>query len=275
MRKKILVSAIILSAFATNTFAADLENIEVLNNGNLSVNTSSDLTLPEGEVSGDLKVLKDYVVSLAYKDPENAKKVLVNLTFALEKNRTYSIIWVDWAETNMNFTVADKVEWEYKNEDKTSTWLKIEKINILDSNSIEIYYNEDLKAEEFVYRILSEIETKSKTWDGKNTMSVSLGSPLEDLTQYIILSNALVDSTWKEVKLKESFYEFATEDKLENVFWDLPKVEEKTEDKKEEWNIEEVAMNSAKTPETWAATWILILATLFITASLVLTRKKA
>ncbi|PZM83148.1 hypothetical protein DLH72_03910 [Candidatus Gracilibacteria bacterium] len=275
MRKKILVSAIILSAFATNTFAADLENIEVLNNGNLSVNTSSDLTLPEGEVSGDLKVLKDYVVSLAYKDPENAKKVLVNLTFALEKNRTYSIIGVDGAETNMNFTVADKVEGEYKNEDKTSTGLKIEKINILDSNSIEIYYNEDLKAEEFVYRILSEIETKSKTGDGKNTMSVSLGSPLEDLTQYIILSNALVDSTGKEVKLKESFYEFATEDKLENVFGDLPKVEEKIEDKKEEGNIEEVAMNSAKTPETGAATWILILATLFITASLVLTRKKA
>ena len=86
MRKtKILLSAVTLSAVLTSaTWAADLENIKVLDNGNIEVTTTSDLTLPKGEIVSDMKVLKDLNVTLAYKDPENAKKVILNLEFPLE-----------------------------------------------------------------------------------------------------------------------------------------------------------------------------------------------
>ena len=116
MKKQILTAVAIFSVMFGSTFAADLENIEVVNNGNLVTNTTSDLTLPSWEVSGDLKVLKDYTVSFAYKDTDDSKKVLINLMYSLEKNKSYTIIWVDWAETNMDFSIWDEIKGEYKNE---------------------------------------------------------------------------------------------------------------------------------------------------------------
>ena len=136
-----------------------------------------------------------------------------------------------------------------------------------------------LKAEEFVYKILSEIPTKSKTGDGKNTLSIALSAPLEELTPYIILANSLLDAAGKEVKLKETFYEFETKTNLENVFEKPVETETATwtgqEAKEDEGNLEKVAMNSAKTPETWATTWILVIITLFLAGAVVLTQKKA
>jgi hypothetical protein len=46
MKKQILTAVAIFSVMFGSTFAADLENIEVVNNGNLVTNTTSDLTLP-------------------------------------------------------------------------------------------------------------------------------------------------------------------------------------------------------------------------------------
>ena len=279
MKKQILTAVAIFSVMFGSTFAADLENIEVVNNGNLVTNTTSDLTLPSWEVSGDLKVLKDYTVSFAYKDTDDSKKVLINLMYSLEKNKSYTIIWVDWAETNMDFSIWDEIKGEYKNEKKPASWLAIEKINLLDGKTMEIYYNQELKAEEFVYKILSEIPTKSKTGDGKNTLSIALSAPLEELTPYIILANSLLDAAGKEVKLKETFYEFETKTNLEFVFEKPVETETATwtgqEAKEDEGNLEKVAMNSAKTPETWATTWILVIITLFLAGAVVLTQKKA
>lgn len=263
-----IVSVLALSSVFVNTFAADLEKIEVIDNGNISVNTTSDLVLGKTEIKWDLKVLKDYVVSFAVKDVENPRKVILNLTYDLEKNRYYTIIGIDGAEANMNFSTADKVAWEYVNSD--TTWaLKIEKINILDGKTVEIYYNEDLKAEEFIYRFLSDIPVKSKFGISENKLNVVLDKPLEQLTPYIIISNSLEDVNWKAVKMDETIYEFETQDNLMNFFPDLDLNAAKEENEiavkeKEEGNVEEIAMDAKKTPDTWAATWILILLTLMI-----------
>lgn len=255
--KKILIStAILTSIISTNiAFASDLQGINVLDNGNISVNTTSDLVLSNSEIEGDLKVLKDYVVSYAKKDTKDFSKISLNLTYPLEKNKIYSIIWVDWAEANMNFTISEKIEWEYENLQKTSAF-HIKKINVLDSKTIEIFYSENVEAEEFVFRILSEIEVKEKKWNWQNTLNISLKTPLEDLTPYIILANSLVDINGKKVKLEESFYDFETKADLVNVFWELPKVEEEVKD---DWNVVEVAEKMKKTPETWASAFFIIL----------------
>lgn len=268
--KKIVsaISLIALSSVFSAVNAADLEKIEVLDNGTISAKTTSDLVLAKSEVKGDLKVLKDYVVTYAIKDKENAKKVTLNLTYELEKNKNYTIIWVDWAEANMNFSILDKIAWEYQNSDKSSTWLKIEKINIIDSKTVEIYYNEDLKAEEFLYRFLSDLPVKNKVWTSENSIDIVLEKPLKEMTPYIIISNSLEDKDWKAVEMKETIYEFETLDNLLNVFPEEPKVEENLDSawtaSVNTWNIEEVALKVWKTPETWAATWVLVLLTLMI-----------
>lgn len=268
--KKIVsaISLIALSSVFSAVNAADLEKIEVLDNGTISAKTTSDLVLAKSEVKGDLKVLKDYVVTYAIKDKENAKKVTLNLTYELEKNKNYTIIWVDWAEANMNFSILDKIAWEYQNSDKSSTWLKIEKINIIDSKTVEIYYNEDLKAEEFLYRFLSDLPVKNKVWTSENSIDIVLEKPLKEMTPYIIISNSLEDKDWKAVEMKETIYEFETLDNLLNVFPEEPKVEENLDSawtaSVNTWNIEEIALKAGKTPDTWAATWVLVLLTLMI-----------
>ncbi len=277
MRKtKILLSAVTLSAVLTSaTWAADLENIKVLDNGNIEVTTTSDLTLPKGEIVSDMKVLKDLNVTLAYKDPENAKKVILNLEFPLEKGKSYSIIWVDWAEANMNFKAKDEINWEYKNSEKWGK-LNIEKINVTDSKTIEIYYDTELKAEEFVYRVLWELETKTRIWDWKNGLNISLKNALEPSSSYMILSNSINDAKWEEVILKESLYDFKTEADLKNVFEETKVENKKEEETEKKWtgNLEEVAMNSAKTPETGPVTWILVIATMMIAWVIVIWRTR-
>ena len=277
MRKiKILLSAVTLSAVLTSaTWAADLENIKVLDNGNIEVTTTSDLTLPKGEIISDMKVLKDLNVTLAYKDPENAKKVILNLEFPLEKGKSYSIIWVDWAEANMNFKAKDEINWEYKNSEKWGK-LNIEKINVTDSKTIEIYYDTELKAEEFVYRVLWELETKTRIWDWKNGLNISLKNALEPSSSYMILSNSINDAKWEEVILKESLYDFKTEADLKNVFEETKVENKKEEETEKKWtgNLEEVAMNSAKTPETGPVTWILVISTMMIAWVIVIWRTR-
>lgn len=268
--KKILKATLflVLLSVSVNIFAADLEKIEVIDNWNISVWTTTDLILPKAELKWDLKVLKDYVVSFAVKDPENPKKILLNLTYELEKGREYTIIWIDWAEANMTFSTLDKVSGEYINSDIKTEWLKIEKINILDNKTVEIYYNEELKAEEFIFRFLSNLPVKSMFWVNDNKLNIVLEKPLENLTPYIIISNSLDDKDGKSVKLQETIYEFETQDNLINFFPDIDlnaaKEIENEIAVKDEWNVEEVAMEAKKTPDTWAATWILILMTLII-----------
>lgn len=274
--KKIIISAILVPFISINTlFAANLEKINVVNNWTISIETSSDILLKEGEVSGDIKVLKDYSVSFAYKDPQDSKKIFLNLEESLEKNKSYNIIWIDWVESNANFSIWNELAGTYENNEKTKNEFVIEKISVTDDKTLELFYNKEIKAEEFVFKVLSEIESKSKIWDWKNNLTISLNLPLKSSWKYIVLANSLNDSKDKEVLLKESFYEFETWKNLENIFPDLELTEDKAEEKKEEGNIEEVAMNSAKTPETWAATWILVLLTIIIVWVFFISTKRA
>lgn len=269
--KKILSLAVLFSAlFVNSLYAADFRNIEVIDNGNITMEVTPDISLNEGNFESDMKVLKDYFVSSADLDIENTKKINLAISYDLEAEKSYTIIWIDWAEANMNFTTNSEIVWEYLNSEK-GTWLQIEKINILDSKNIEIYYNQDITAESFIFMFLSELKIKEKVSDGDSLVAISLSEPLEELASYIVLANSITDKNGKILNLTDEMYEFSTGANLENIFWDKAK---KTE-VQNTWNLEEVALNSEKTPETWAATWILILLTLALTTWIIVTWRKA
>ena len=119
MRKiKILLSAVTLSAVLTSaTWAADLENIKVLDNGNIEVTTTSDLTLPKGEIVSDMKVLIPFleknVVSVEeyFKLDENSllyccsliqdkdDEIAADLARRLQNRRLFE--YVDYSEENL------------------------------------------------------------------------------------------------------------------------------------------------------------------------------
>jgi|GEM_PF-1673084 hypothetical protein len=163
------------------------------------------------------------MVSFAFKDPQNAKKVSLNLTYDLEKNKSYSLLGIDGAEANMNFDLKDEIQTEIVNPEVDSKKLSIEKIVITDSKTVEVYYNQEVKAEEFTYRLLSELPTKTQKSDGE-FLNIELQKPLEDLSSYLVLANSLFDAAGKEVKLKDIYYEFETPNKLDNVFEKLPEL---------------------------------------------------
>lgn len=275
MRKKLILTAILTAGMISSTYAADLEKITVLNNGNLSISTTTDFNLPNGEVKWDVKVLKDYMVSFAFKDPQNSKKVSLNLTYDLEKNKSYSLLGIDGAEANMNFDLKDKIQTEILNPEVDSTKLSIEKIVIIDSKTVEVYYNQELKAEEFTYRLLSELLTKTKKSDGE-FLNIELQKPLEDLSSYLVLANSLFDAAGKEVKLKDVYYEFETPNKLDNVFEKLPELNAGNDENfvVSTGNVEEIAQKNPHNPKTGPEMWLILFLALSF-AGFAYTRKKA
>lgn len=275
MRKKLILTAILTAGIISSTYAADLEKITVLNNGNLSISTTTDFNLPNGEVKWDVKVLKDYMVSFAFKDPQNSKKVSLNLTYDLEKNKSYSLLGIDGAEANMNFDLKDKIQTEILNPEVDSTKLSIEKIVIIDSKTVEVYYNQELKAEEFTYRLLSELPTKTKKSDGE-FLNIELQKPLEDLSSYLVLANSLFDAAGKEVKLKDIYYEFETPNKLDNIFEKLPELNAGNDENfvVSTGNVEEIAQKNPHNPKTGPEMWLILFLALSF-AGFAYTRKKA
>lgn len=275
MRKKLILTAILMAGMISSTYAADLEKITVLNNGNLSISTTTDFNLPNGEVKWDVKVLKDYMVSFAFKDPQNLKKVSLNLTYDLEKNKFYSLLGIDGAEANMNFDLKDKIQTEILNPEVDSKKLSIEKIIITDSKTVEVYYNQEVKSEEFTYRLLSELPTKTQKSDGE-FLNIELQKPLEDLSSYLVLANSLFDAAGKEVKLKDVYYEFETPNKLDNVFEKLPELNAGNDENfvVSTGNVEEIAQKNPHNPKTGPEMWLALLLALAF-AWIIYTRKKA
>lgn len=275
MKKNILTSVLLASAIAFTANAADLEKINVLNNWVIDVTTTSDLVLAEWAVNWDLKVLKEYVVSFAKKDQIDLRKVSLNLLYPLETNKSYTLLGIEGADANMVFTIGETLSWEILN-DKKWTWVFIEKINILDSKTLEIYYSETLEKEEFVYRILSEVEVSEKISTWKNNFSIALKTPLESLSPYIILSENLINEKGEKVSLEEKYYDFETKSDLENVFEDLEVISSgEVVDENNTWNLEEFATSVKRTPETGSPIFYILLMTLILAWFLVFLRKNA
>jgi len=262
---KILFLLFISVLFTGTASASTINNVKAIDNNNIELTASPDVVFSDINVVGDVKLLKDVNVSFSARDTENPKKVLLNLSSDLTANTSYSLISILWANWNIDFDIGDFLEWEIVNKNLVESEEWIEKINIVDSKTIELYYTTDLTEDTFEFKILSEIKTKSMSSEWNNVLNLELVKNLEVSTNYIVMILSLEDALWNSISFNEDLYDLNTPAILEKV------VEEKkvviATPKKEpevipEWNIKDIALNSAKTPETGTTTSILIMVAL-------------
>lgn len=244
-----------------NASASTIEKIEAINNTTVELTASPDVIFSDVSVEGDVKILKDIPVSFSVKDAENLKKVLINLSSDLTANTSYSLISILWANWNIDFSIWDFLQWEISNLHLLANEEWIEKIDILDSRTMELYFTNDLSDDTFEFKILSEIETDWLKSDGNNILQLEVAKALEASTNYIIMVLTLQDVNGNTLTFDEDLQDFTTPADLvaaipaeETVIAEVYTEPEKVD----EWNIEEVALTAAP-PETWTATSLLIL----------------
>ena len=233
-----------------------------------------------------MKVLRDIDVSYSSKDLENNRKVVLNLSADLYSNSVYSLIGIIGAEGNIDFEIGGSLNGEIMNWNIIGSEQTIEKVNVVDSRTLEVYFNYDLEEDMFEFKLLSELKVNSLSSLGNNILDISLQDTLGKSTSYIIMIISLEDIDGNELMLDESLYDLVTTNSLMEKPKEVVETEEVVEVKEikeivqveeevieEEGNIEEVALNSAETPDTGAETWVLMLLT-FIFSSIYFIKNK-
>ena len=270
---KILLILLSLIAFKGNVYAANIEEIIIINDKNIDLQLSKDVVLSEWIVDSEIKFFKDIEITFVSKDFNDQNKLILNLASDLQLNKTYSLLTIIWPEINLDFVTWISLEdFEISNKENTNLqtqWLN--RIVIKDSKTLELYFNNVLQEEEFEFKLLNELNIQSLTSNLNNKISLVLDDNIETLSIYLIMILSVKDNIWNEVIFDEDLYELNTTQDLE-----IANTQEKInleEDNVTEDTLEGVALNSAETPDTWPETTILILLTFTIT-SIIFIRKK-
>lgn len=276
LKNKALAWLILWFLFVGNVSAATIDKIEAIDNNTIEVTASEDIVFSDVNVEGDVKLLKDIPVSFSALDVENTKKVLINLWDHLMAETSYSLISILWAEGNIDFTIGQYLEWEISNDNIDSEDKWIQKINIVDSRTIELFFTYWLEDDTFEFKILSEIQTDWLNSEWNNKLSLDVTRALQNSTSYIFMILTLEDINGDEINFDEDLLDFVTSDDLsEEIPEEVAQIAqtEKEPEVVEEWNMEEIPLNSAAIPETWAAAWILVLFAVLINIA-IFARKK-
>jgi hypothetical protein len=263
---KILLTIVFTFWLFNHTSASNIELINTIDKNTIELNADLEVQFKSWNNDGQLKVLKDVKVSYSAKDLANNKKIILNLSNDFKVHTSYSLISVMWAEWDIDFTIWSSLVWEIVNPSISGNdivWIK--KINIIDKRTLELYYVQDLQEDIFEYKILSELGISSQLSSWDNKLILNINKDLENNTDYIVMIVSIEDTLWNNLDFGQWLYEFRTDGNVVE--------EEKIIPKKEEWNIPKVALESAETPDTWAATWVLIALTLLVNLLFFVKRK--
>lgn len=273
---KILFLLSLFSFFTVNVSAAAISKIEALDNNTIELTASEDVVFSDTDIEAEIKLLKDIDVSFSARDPENPKKVLLNLTSDIISNTSYELISILWAEWNVDFSIWDFLEWEIMNKELSKGEVGIEKINVVDSKTIELFFTNDLEDEVFEFKIYSEVSTNwvKSEWNNKLTLEVTKN--LELSTSYIVMIILLKDASWTEISLDETLYDLTTPETLEKIVEEEEVIIAETEEKPEviaDGNVEEVALSRDETPETGTTTSVLVILALLVNLGFFIRKK--
>lgn len=263
---KILFTIFISSLFISSAYSASIENIQAIDNKTIRVAASTDVVFSDSKIYWDIEILRDIKVLNASKDSSNTKKISLTLDSDLYLNSSYSLIWVIWAEWNIIFDIWDKFSGDIINPNFYNEEKIIEKVVILNSRTIDVYYNYDITESLFEFKFLNKLKVLSLSSTWNNVLDVNLDSTLDKSSSYILLVWNLENLEGKSLELKESLYDFTTNSSL---------VEKGAivEQKVVTTNLEEVSLNAAETPDSGAETWFVMLLT-FIFSTMYFVRNK-
>lgn len=247
-----------------NAFASSIDNITAVDNNTIQLTTSSDVVLSDSKVEWDVKLLKDVPVSFSAKDTENTKKVLVNLSWDLIANTSYSLITILWGEWNIDFRIGQFLEWEFLNSNLLEWEKWIQKVKVIDSRTLEIYFTDALTESTFEFKILSEIELNGLKSVWANKFELEVAKNIEKSTNYIVMVLSLTDANGKKVTFDEDLYDLSTPADLVQEVPEQPLTVAQVQpepimEETATWNLEEVAKTIERTPETWTTSTILLM----------------
>lgn len=265
-----VLSVVGLLFFVTNTaHSANIDKVDVLNSHELSVNFSEDVTFGD-ETQGDVKVLKDIIVSFATRDATDHYKVVLTLEEDLDILTNYNLLSIYWADGNIDFKTTkylNEVELEnaFQPEDQGIT-----KVMTLDERTLEVYFKYPVEDTDFEFKLFSENFVDTIAKDTDNSLKLHLEKSIEQNSQYMLMVLNLKDESGSNIMLSEDLFNFQTLDTIEQVKEDAPIIDDNGE---EVQDIENVALNAAETPDTGAETWVLVALTLLVNAGLFIRKK--
>ena len=266
-----------LSIFSVN--AANIDVIEAVDTKTIEASISPDGTVATWVVDGEIKVLKDISIEFSSRDFNDLNKILIYLWDDLEVNSSYSLIGIFWADWNIDFTVWDILEWsETTNSVWSGQW--IIRLVVADSRTLEVYFNEAVENDEFEFKLLNELVVESLSSSVSNKVLVTLGQTMKVNSDYIFMVLSMDDAEGNNIVFEEDLYDFSTPDTLvdniETLETDLLKEQlEKEVEQEAQEEFEDIALNAAETPDTWAETWVLIMLTFMINTGIYIRKKLA
>lgn len=271
---KILLFLGLTSLLTGNVFASTIDKIDVVNNNTVKITASNDVVFSDSFVQWDIKVLKDINVSYSSIDSNNSRKVVLNLSDDLLANTSYSLITILWAKGNIDFKIWDYLKGPITNKSLKEWEEWIEKINIIDSRTLEVSYNYDLTDNMFEFKVLSDIITNWLFSKWNNIVDLGIKWNLEKESNYILMILDLEDNKGNKLVFDQDLYDFATTNdlKINTQEADVVLASAK-EEKPAKWNIAEVAQSTDEIPDTGSATWVLVLLTVIVNLAFFLRKK--
>ena len=271
MKTKILSILLLLSfglsAFAANTQEATILDLDSSKENIVKITTDTEIISSELKLNGEVKIFKDLPLEKVEVDANDKTKLNVTLKEELKANTSYSFLSVYAIDWNIDFSLQDEVsgveiENSSADENISSVFIKSPKELVLSFKS-EITQSDDLEV-----KLLRELQISDVLIDADNEKQINmlLKDNLEADSNYILMIFEVVTKEGIKTTFLNWIYDFSTADWLTS--------EEVTELTKKKV-LEDVALNAAETPDTWAETSVLVVLTLIMSSIIFLRRKKA
>jgi len=287
-----------------------VSEIQVISPTTLEVQFSENPNLRVGEIEAEIKVLRDISVIGGF--VQDSQKVEIVLDDAILPQTAYSLLTIIWAEGSIDFVSPNELEGTIIQNISSMEEEDIESIEIIDSRNIIVTYKQDITELDFEYKLLAESNIEKienlDYYDSK--LEITVAPPFASEQDYILMFIDLQDVDWNYVEFDTGIYDFTTPDihelerseGEENIDQESIWIDENIGDSELEviqvnrdnsednlgvdtlnaagseisWgtSVNTVAGNAIETPDTWAETWVLIFASLFINTIYYLSRRK-
>lgn len=259
-----------LFVFITGTaHSANIQRVDVLNSHELEVHFSPDVEFGE-KTQGDIKVLKDIIVSFATRDINDHNKVILTLEENLNMLTNYNLLSIYGADGNIDFKTEKYLsDVEIKNSFQPDNQ-GIVKVITVDERTLEVYFKYPVEDTDFEFKLFSENFVDSIKYSTPQSLKLHLDKSIETNSQYMLMVLSLKDSLFSTIALDEDLFNFQTMGSVEQVKEDAPIIDDNGEEVQE---LEDIALNAAETPDTGAETWVLIALTLLVNVGLFMRKR--